>query len=337
MAEFPILLSPGLALPPVMAVPTCPASHVGLLRLSVTDRCNFRCRYCMPAQGVPGLAHHDLLPLERLAELVQWLVRHTEIHRVRLTGGEPLVRRGIDTLVANLAAMSGLDEVSLTTNGTLLAEMAPRLKAAGLRRVNVSLDTVDEKRFLEITRGGNLAVVLEGIEAARRAGLTPIKLNAVLRRSTWESDVPLLLDYAAAGGLEVRFIELMRTGTERAWCAGELISADEVRSGLPAEFIPLEERNAAPARRTLVAWRGTRIVVGWITPRSHPFCGRCDRLRLDARGRLRRCLMDPRQLDLEQLLRRDCELPEVSFASYLAGKTPPSAMDNALAMSQIGG
>jgi GTP 3',8-cyclase len=337
MAEVPVVLSPGPAIPPAMAVAASPESRLGLLRLSITDRCNFRCRYCMPAEGVPRLAHHDLLPLERLAELAEWLVQRSRIRRVRLTGGEPLARRGVESLVGNLAAITGIEEISLTTNGALLAEMASRLKAAGLRRVNISLDTLEEKRFSEITRGGSLAAVLEGIEAARQAGLTPIKLNAVLQRSTWESDVPRLLDYAVATGLEVRFIELMRTGTERAWCVSEFISADEVRCRLAAEIIPFEEQNAAPARRTLVAWRGVWMIVGWITPRSRPFCSRCDRLRLDARGRLRRCLMDPRQLDLDRLLKTGGEPAEASFASYLAGKIPPSGMDSLLAMSQIGG
>ena len=151
------------------------------LRLSITDRCNFRCRYCMPAEGVPNVAHEDLLPLETMRQLVEWLVAHTGINKVRLTGGEPLVRRGIVNLVSELAVIPGMKELCLTTNGVLLPRMASSLKAAGLNRVNLSLDSLDKERFTEVTRGGNLQSTLAGIAAAQEAGLTPIKLNADLK------------------------------------------------------------------------------------------------------------------------------------------------------------
>ncbi len=313
------------------------ASRLRLLRLSITDRCNFRCRYCMPAEGVAKVAHHELLPLEGLVELTRWLTAHTGIDRVRLTGGEPLVRSGVEHLISGLSAIAGIREVSLTTNGSLLRPMAASLKAAGLSRVNVSLDSLDQERFAEVSRGGRLQCTLEGILAAREAGLTPIKLDTVLRRSTWKLEVPSLLDYAAQTGFEIRFIELMRTGTERGWCEAEYISVDEVCAELGVEIIPLEQ-TAASARRTLVDWRGRRLTVGWITPRSQPFCERCDRLRMDARGRLRRCLMDPEQLDLVRTLgATDAGEALREFNSYLAGKHPPLTMDHDLAMSQIGG
>lgn len=309
-----------------------------LLRLSVTDRCNFRCRYCMPASGVARVAHEDLLPLERLVKLVQWLTSGTGIDRVRLTGGEPLARRGMEYLVAALSAIPAIREVSLTTNGSLLPRMAHNLKAAGLSRVNISLDSLDEERFSIVSRGGSLQRTLEGILAAQQAGLTPIRLNTVLQRSTWHLEVPRLLDYAAVTGFEIRFIELMRTGTERAWCESEFVSVDEVSRGLNAEILPADGQGNSSARRTFVNWRGARLAVGWISPRSHPFCERCERLRMDARGRIRRCLMDSSMLDLHQML-------EVShdsaawreFKTYLAGKVPPNAMDSNFAMSQIGG
>jgi len=308
------------------------------LRLSITDRCNFRCRYCMPAEGVPNVAHEDLLPLETMRQLVEWLVAHTGINKVRLTGGEPLVRRGIVNLVAELAAIPGMRELCLTTNGVLLPRMASSLKAAGLNRVNLSLDSLDKERFTEETRGGNLQSTLAGIAAAQEAGLTPIKLNTVLRRSTWKLEVPSLLDYAAQTGFEIRFIELMRTGTERAWCESEFVSVDEVCEGLGVEVTPAEEQTSGSSRRTFVDWRGTRLTVGWITPRSHPFCDHCDRLRMDARGQLRRCLMDPMQLDLPLLLKTvESSVAEREFDSYIAGKIPPQSMDSDLAMSRIGG
>ncbi len=309
-----------------------------LLRLSITELCNFRCRYCMPATGVPKVAHSELLPLESLAELVKWLAAHVGINRVRLTGGEPLVRPGIEHLITELSVLPEIEEVSLTTNGTLLSRMAATLKSAGLKRVNISLDSLDEDRFAEVTRGGKLKQTLAGIQAAQDVGLTPIKLNTVLRRSTWKQEVPLLLDYAASTGHEIRFIELMRTGTERAWCEAELISVDEVCRELGAEILPAEKQSRTPARKTRMNWRGAPLTVGWITPRSHPFCQHCERLRMDARGQLRRCLMDPSTLNLSHAVQTMNGVAALqTFQSYLDGKVLPQDMDSPLSMSQIGG
>ena len=309
-----------------------------LLRLSVTNLCNFRCRYCMSSEGIPMLAHGDALALEDLAGLVTWLSTYAGINRVRITGGEPQVRPGIERLIADVSALSGVREVSMTTNGSLLSKMAGSLKTAGLSRVNVSLDSLDEDRFKEVTGGGDLKRTIAGIDAAQDAGLTPIKLNAVLQRSTWKREVPRLLDYAASTGFEIRFIELMRTGTEVSWCETGLISVDEVCRGLGAEILPVEEQTQAPARRTLVNWRGTLVLVGWITPRSHPFCSGCERLRMDARGQIRRCLMDPTTFDLPHTLKvRHGPAAQREFQSYIAGKVPPRSMNHAFAMSQIGG
>jgi cyclic pyranopterin phosphate synthase len=276
-----------------------------VIRVSVTDRCNLRCRYCMPAAGIGKLRREDLLPLERLADTVAWLSREFDVSRVKLTGGEPLLRDGVVGLVQSLAAIPGVSEVSATTNGARLVDLAPSLRGAGLSRVNVSVDSLDERRFAELTRGGRLADTLAGIGAALDCGLTPVKMNAVLLSSNWRSDVPLLLDFAGRQGLEIRFIELMRTGTEVAWAEREYVSADEVR---------------------------------WITPRSRPFCDSCSRLRLDARGRVRRCLMDPVRFDLAGLLETTIE-PEVRsrLHAYLAGKTASSAMESDLPMVSMGG
>lgn len=311
-----------------------------LLRLSVTDRCNFRCRYCMPVEGVPKLPHSDLLSLEQLGDAVAFLVERIGIDRVKFTGGEPLVRAGIEGLVQRIAAMPGVRELSLTTNASLLPRKAEALKAAGLARVNVSLDSLDPQRFSELTRGGSLEAALEGIQAAQRVGLLPLKLNAVLQRSGWEQDVPRLLDYAAHNGFELRFIELMRTGTEQEWCASEFIPADDVRQWLEAraELKSVAGPAEAPARRTEVCWRGARMTVGWITPRSHPFCSRCERVRMDARGRLRRCLMDAQFLNLASILQgQGAQAAADCFDQYLAGKRAPDAMESGNAMSLIGG
>jgi len=315
-------------------------ARLRLLRLSVTDLCNFRCCYCMPPEGVPKVAHRELLSLEELADLTEWLTRHSGVDRVKLTGGEPLVRRNIEHLVARLAANPGISEVSLTTNGSLLPRLAEKLKAAGLKRVNISLDALDPEQFERLTRGAKLADTLAGIEAAVAVGLTPLKINAVLQRSSWERQVPLLLDFAAARGFELRFIELMRTGTEREWCASEFVPVQDVREWLAGRESVEELASAAgvPARLTKVSWRGAALTVGWITPRSHPFCEQCERVRLDARGRLRRCLMDPSTLDLAALRRDTGDAAALdAFRAYLERKRPPSAMDSALAMSLIGG
>jgi len=273
-----------------------------------------------------------------LTSLVAWLSIQTGINRIRLTGGEPLVRPGVEQLITELSSLPAIKEVSLTTNGSLLSKMAWDLKAAGLSRVNVSLDSLERQRFKEVTRGGNLDLALAGIMAAQDAGLTPIKLNTVLQRSTWQQEVPQLLDYAASNGFEIRFIELMRTGTERAWCESEFVSVDEVCAGLGAEIVTAKGQSQAPARRTLLNWHGTLVNVGWITPRSHPFCAHCERLRMDAHGQLRRCLMDPKTFDLPRVLATMNGLAvRQEFQSYIAGKFPPQAMDSAFAMSQIGG
>ena len=294
----------------------------------------------MPAEGVAKAPHSELLSLEQLGDTVAFLVERAGVERVKLTGGEPLVRAGIEGLIRRIAAMPKVREVSLTSNASLLLHMAAPLKQAGLQRVNISLDSLDPQRFTELTRGGRLADALGGIQAARLAGLLPIKLNAVLQRSGWERDVPRLLDFSAENDFELRFIELMRTGTEREWCASEFISADVVQDWLAQQtaVASAEGPAEAPAKRTEVNWRGKKVAVGWITPRSHPFCDRCERIRLDARGRLRRCLMDPQFMELGSILQQKGEAGAAdAFAAYLSGKHAPKTMESTSAMNLIGG
>lgn len=308
------------------------------LRLSVTDRCNLRCRYCMPPEGVPSVPHASLPSLEELGELTAFLVHRLGLRKIRLTGGEPLVRKGLPRLVRILASQPGVAEVNLTTNGIFLPNLAEELRAAGLNRVNLSLDTLDAERYAHLTRGGDLLHALDGLEAAQRAGLVPVKLNAVLRKSTFHLDVPALLDFALDKGLEVRFIELMETGSQSAWVASEFIAAGEVRDRLGLEEWEPEARDSAPSLSGLLVWRGRRVKVGWITPLSEGFCGHCDRLRLDARGRLFRCLMDGAGLDFVGVWRS--EGPEgaaLRLMPYLREKRPPAAMVRAEAMGSVGG
>ncbi|MGC8916000.1 MAG: GTP 3',8-cyclase MoaA [Thermoanaerobaculum sp.] len=316
-----------------------PSRALKTLRLSLTDRCNLRCRYCMPASGVPFVPHHELPSLEVLAQAVAFLARHLGVNRVKLTGGEPLVRQGAVELVAMLACLPGIQEVSMTTNGTRLSHLAGALKKAGLSRVNVSLDTLDPERFRELTRGGEVEEVLAGIAAAKGAGLVPVKLNAVLRASSYREDVPALVAYAARERVELRFIELMRTGTEAAFAEAEFVSAREVQAFLAqrGELVSLLGPETAPARRTLYRFASGEVVLGWITPLSHSFCDACNRLRLDARGRLRRCLMDPVTIPLVELLRRGEDAALAAIHPYLAAKKPPHMMASALPMSAVGG
>lgn len=311
-----------------------------LLRLSVTERCNFRCHYCMPAEKVERPETGEPLSFERTANLVAFLARTVGVDHVKLTGGEPLVREGIASLVARLAAVPGIREISMTTNGSRLAGLARPLRDAGLARVNVSLDALDGERFTRLTRGGRLPDTIGGIEAAQAAGLRPLKINAVLQRATWREDVPQLIAFGAERGLEVRFIELMRTGTERTWCASQFVPAHEVRAFLAADgdVVDIAGHANAPARRTRVRFRGQDAIVGWITPQSHSFCDACERLRIDARGRLRRCLFDQCLLPLPELLERHGDGgARTALAAYLAGKRPPAAMDLVRPMSAVGG
>ncbi len=310
------------------------------LRLSLTERCNFRCLYCMPPDGIARASRQELARLEQTAALVEWLAETFPLADIKLTGGEPLVRRGIEHLIRRLANIPGRRDLSMTTNATLLDRLADPLAEAGLQRINVSLDTLDPERFRRLTRGGEVERTLAGIEAARRAGLGPIKINSVLLESTYRDDVPRLLDYAAEHDLEIRFLELMRTGTERKWIESELVSAKKVICELfDSECIDrLSASGSAPARHTRVTWRGRKMTVGWITPQFEPFCDRCNRLRLDSRGRLRRCLMDPATFDLRGEIqdgRRNDSAQRVE--NFLLGKRLFLPMDNASPMNQLGG
>lgn len=319
------------------AVPQLAA--LGMLRLSVTDRCNFRCRYCMPAKGLHHTSPDGPLTLDELAENVRWVVQQTPIARLKITGGEPLVRAGVIPLIAKLAKMDGIREVSMTTNGSLLPRHAAALKQAGLRRLNISLDSVDPARFAELSRGGRVQDVLDGIQAAMAAGFAPIKLNAVLQRSGWQQDVSALLDMARENDLEIRFIELMRTGTGRAWYESEYIPMEDVvawlRQQAPMEMLPGQP--SSPARRTVLHWKGAALKVGWIAPASHPFCENCERLRMDSRGRLRRCLMDAVTLDVPGIRAQGEDAAAAAFQAYMAGKHAPEQMCSDNTMNQVGG
>lgn len=275
--------------------------RISYLRMSVTDRCNLRCTYCMPSEGVPSLAHGDILSYEELLRLTRLFARQG-VRRVRLTGGEPLVRRDLDRLVSGLKEIPGIEWVGLTTNGVLLKEQLPALLRAGLDGVNLSLDTLDREQYRQITRRDSLAEALEGLEAARSCSALQIKINCVptgLNRDQWVSLAALAQGTPA---LDVRFIELMPIGLGNGIprCEEAEVLAKLERAFGPARSCP-PEPGAGPAR--YVAFAGFAGRVGLISAVSHPFCGGCNRIRLTARGGLKPCLQYGLETDLAALLR----------------------------------
>jgi len=315
------------------------------LRVSVTDKCNFRCRYCMPAEGLEWLERDELLSFEEIERLVRVLAR-MGVDEVRLTGGEPLVRRDLPVLVGMLAGTPGVRDLSLTTNGVLLDRFAAPLVEAGLRRLNVSLDSLSHVRFAEITRRDALDRVLAGLEEAERhPELRPIKVNCVAIRGFTEEEVPALAELARRKPYVVRFIEFMPLDADQAWRGDDVLTGGEIRA-LIEERWPLEELPAKPsstARRFRFADGAGEI--GFVNPVSEPFCSTCDRIRLTADGQLRTCLFSRREWDLKTPLRdgsSDERLEElIRFAiahKELKHKiNDPGFVRASRSMSQIGG
>jgi cyclic pyranopterin phosphate synthase len=284
------------------------------LRVSVTDRCNFRCQYCMPAEGLPWLERAEILSFEEIERLVRLLVG-MGIRDVRLTGGEPLVRRDFCVLVSMLAAIEDLGDLSLTTNGYLLERYADPLVAAGIDRVNVSIDSLQRDRFFEITRRDALPQVLRGLEAiARHSEVHPIKVNALAIRGFTEREIDSFVEFARSTAFQVRFIEFMPLDADRAWQPDAVLTGDEIRELIHAVH-PLEELPREPAATARVfRFRDGRGEIGFVNPVSEPFCADCNRIRLTADGRLRTCLFSVSETDLRGPLRdgaSDAELEGV--------------------------
>ncbi len=309
------------------------------LRLSICDECNLRCTYCRPARehrlavGRPGLDTDSLL------RLVGWLDAEVELRKLRLTGGEPLLRPDVVEVVAALRQRLPRTELCLTTNGTRLVELAAGLRSAGLDRINVSLDTVDAEVYTALTRGGRLAAVLDGLAAARTAGFAPLKVNAVLLRSLAGAALERLVRWAAREAVELRFIELMPISVAAGMHRTEFLASSEVLAGLEQRFGRSELLAAsATAQRHRLRVDGRELVVGFISSVSEPFCDRCDRLRLDSRGKLFACLRHPDWLDLAAPLRRGDEAEvRQRLARVLAHKCAPECIWPGRQMSAIGG
>ncbi|MFC6006076.1 GTP 3',8-cyclase MoaA [Angustibacter luteus] len=315
------------------------------LRVSVTDRCNLRCTYCMPAEGLDWLPKPELLTFEELTRVIGVAVE-LGVTSVRLTGGEPLLRRGLPELVRQIAALEPRPSIAMTTNGLGLDRLAAPLRDAGLDRVNVSLDTVDRAAFADLTRRDRLADVVAGLAAAAAAGLSPVKVNAVAMRGVNDEGVADLLQWCLDRGYELRFIEQMPLDAQHAWQRSSMVTQAEVLERLGERFTLTptpQERGSAPAQTWLVD--GGPAIVGVIASVSQPFCGACDRLRLTADGQLRSCLFARTEDDLRTPLRAGASDDELArlMMTLVAGKKAghgiddPTFLQPSRPMSAIGG
>jgi GTP 3',8-cyclase len=273
------------------------------LRVSVTDRCNFRCQYCMPAEGLPWLERSEILRFEEIERLVRLFVA-MGVEDVRLTGGEPLVRRDFPKLAWTLAQIDGLEDLSMTTNGYLLERDAPALVDAGIDRVNVSIDSLQRDRFFEMTRRDSLPQVLRGLEAlASFPQIHPIKVNAVAMRDFTEQEAIPFAEFARSTAFQVRFIEFMPLDGDHSWTPDSMLAGDELRRIIHAVY-PLEELPREPSATARVfRFADGKGEIGFINPVSKPFCADCNRVRLTAEGKLRTCLFSLGETDLREPLR----------------------------------
>jgi GTP 3',8-cyclase len=284
------------------------------LRVSVTDRCNFRCQYCMPAEGLPWLERAEVLSFEEIERVVA-VMAQMGVTDVRLTGGEPLVRRELPRLVGMLARVPGVEDLSLTTNAYLLERDADALVEAGITRVNVSIDSLQKDRFFQLTRRDSLPQVMRGLEAiARHERVWPIKVNAVALRGFTEEEAIPFAEFARSTSFQVRFIEFMPLDADHAWSLDQVLTGDELREIIDAVY-PLEEEPREPhsTARVFRFADGTGEI-GFINPVSEPFCADCNRIRLTADGKLRTCLFSMHETDLREQLRSGASDAELESA-----------------------
>jgi GTP 3',8-cyclase len=283
------------------------------LRISITDRCNVRCFYCMPEEGVKYMAHDEILRFEEIERFVRVAVS-LGVTKVRVTGGEPLVRKGLPVLIRMLSSIPGIRDLALTTNGVLLAKHAKDLYDAGLRRLNVHLDTLDRERFLRITRRDDLDKVLEGLRVARELGFGPIKINAVAVKNLVEPDIVPLARFGREHGMEIRYIEFMPLDAQGLWARGNVLTAGEIIETLSREVAPLIEIPDRDERAPATEYRHSDGLgtVGFIASVSRPFCLNCNRIRLTSDGKLRYCLFAIEETDVKGLLRSGASDEEIA-------------------------
>lgn len=274
------------------------------LRISVTDRCNFRCRYCMPEEGMQWMARSELLTFEELTRLTR-IFASLGVKHIRLTGGEPLMRKDLHILVRQISGIPGIEDLAMTTNGYFLAGQAGDLYEAGLHRINISLDSLDPVKFTEMTRRDNFQRVWEGIEAVDRLGIRPVKINAVLIRGINDKEIPRFAELARSRSFVIRFIEFMPIGSDDGWSADKVVSGKEILAAMEEsvgkKLVPVETRGSQPADRFV--FEDGIGEIGFISSVSEPFCNHCNRVRITSDGKMRTCLFSLVETDLRKLLR----------------------------------
>lgn len=317
---------------------------IDYIRISVTDRCNLRCLYCMPEDGIDLMKHKDLMTFEEIEYLVRSIVP-LEIKKIRLTGGEPLVRLGIADLIRKLRGIEEIEDITLTTNGILLEKMASSLKEAGLSRVNVSLDTLEEGKFKEITRWGSLDKVLAGIKKSLEVGLTPVKINVVAIKGFNDDEFVKLTEFADKNPVQVRFVELMPIGESDEDAILKHYSIDDIKNLIEKKYELKEtdriKTNGPAENYEIVGGKGS---VGFIGALSHKFCSSCNRLRVTADGKMRPCLYKDLEYDVLELIRKGASMEDIKafMEEVILGKPEGHDMekgwgDQKRKMSQIGG
>jgi len=295
---------------------------IDYMRISITDRCNLRCIYCMPSRGLAPMEHEEILRYEEIVRILKIAVR-SGLKKIRITGGEPLVRKNVPYLIKLVKAIEGIGDLSLTTNGILLAQYADSLAEAGLDRVNISLDSLRPDRYRDITRGGDIDAVFNGIEAAAKAGLNPVKINMVPIRGINDDEIADFALMTFKSSYQIRFIEFMPIGTPNVWKPERFISSGEIKSLVEriGPLTPVRLRKAGPARYFRLD--GASGVLGFISPLSNHFCGECNRLRLTADGKLKPCLFSETEIDLKSALRGDAPDAEVERLIRLSIQMKP--------------
>lgn len=295
---------------------------IDYLRVSITDRCNLRCIYCMPSGGLIPIEHKEILRYEEIIRVIR-IAAKIGVRKIRITGGEPLVRRNVVYFIASIKNIPGIEDLSLTTNGILLSRYAEELKSAGLDRVNVSLDTLKPERYREITRSGDLSLVLKGIEAIEKVGLNPIKINMVPICGVNSDEIAEFARLTLKAAYQVRFIEYMPFGSEDMWSPEKFISTEEIKSIVEGigPLIPAKLRKSGPAR--YFRFENAPGVIGFISPISNHFCNECNRLRLTADGKLRPCLFSETEIDLKPALRGGSSDDEIERLIKLSIEVKP--------------
>jgi cyclic pyranopterin phosphate synthase len=307
---------------------------IDYLRISITDRCNLRCVYCMPSDGIVPLEHKEILKYEEIIRVVR-IAAGIGVRKVRITGGEPLARKNVTYLISEINNIEEIKDLSLTTNGILLARYADELAEAGLRRINISLDSLRPDRYKEITRGGDLHLVLSGIEAAEKAGLTPIKINMVPIRGLNSEEIGDFAKLTLKCPYQIRFIEFMPFGTEGLWSPERFMSVEEIKSIVESvgTITPVKVKRSGPA----IYFRLDNApgMIGFISPISNHFCGECNRLRLTADGKLRPCLFSETEIDLKPALRGGAPDDEIERLIKLSIEVKPRGHDIGIRTSEL--